>query len=146
MTDKKRVWIAAGIILNPTGDKIFITRRAANAHQGGFWEFAGGKVEANETAEQAVIRELQEEVGITATHIEPFIALEHDYPDKALTFDFFVIRQFSGEAFGKEGQSGQWVAISELKDYPFPTANDVVLEKIVSELSVASSEIPNSAN
>ncbi|MEC6797827.1 8-oxo-dGTP diphosphatase MutT [Photobacterium sp. S4TG1] len=127
---KKRVWIAAGIILNPTQDRIFITRRDANAHQGGLWEFAGGKVEANETAEQAVIRELNEEVGIQVTTLTPFISLAHDYPDKALQFDFFAITAFAGEARGNEGQAGLWVAISDLNDYPFPEANMAVLAKI----------------
>lgn len=87
--EKKQVWISAGIILNTQQDEVFITRRAAKAHQGGFWEFAGGKVESGETAEQAVIRELDEEVGIHATELEHFIALEHDYPEKSLKFDFF---------------------------------------------------------
>ncbi|GAL06486.1 mutator mutT protein [Photobacterium aphoticum] len=95
--DKKQVWISAGIILNAAQDKVFITRRAATAHKGGFWEFAGGKVESGETAEQAVIRELHEEVGIEATALEHFMALEHDYPEKALKFDFFLITAFTGE-------------------------------------------------
>ncbi|MEC6908469.1 8-oxo-dGTP diphosphatase MutT [Photobacterium piscicola] len=127
---KKRVWIAAGIILNSTQDHIFITRRDANAHQGGLWEFAGGKVETNETAELAVIRELKEEVGIEVTTLEPLISLAHDYPDKALQFDFFAITAFTGEARGNEGQAGLWVAISDLNDYPFPEANMAVLAKI----------------
>ncbi|PSU64318.1 8-oxo-dGTP diphosphatase MutT [Photobacterium phosphoreum] len=128
---KKRIWIAAGIILSPAQDRIFITRRHANAHQGGLWEFAGGKVETNETAEQAVIRELDEEVGIQVTVLAPLISLAHDYPDKALNFDFFAITAFTGEARGNEGQAGLWVAINELNQYPFPEANAAVLTKII---------------
>ena len=128
---KKRLWIAAGIILNSAQDHVFITRRHANAHQGGLWEFAGGKVETNETAEQAVIRELNEEVGIQVTALTPLISLAHDYPDKALQFDFFAITAFTGEACGNEGQAGLWVAINELEQYPFPEANVAVLAKIV---------------
>lgn len=129
--DKKRVWISAGIILNDRKDSVFITRRPAKAHKGGFWEFAGGKVEQGETAEQAVIRELHEEVGIEATALEHFMALEHDYPEKALKFDFFLVTAFEGEAFGKEGQPGEWVALSNLRDYTFPEANEVVLDKLM---------------
>ncbi|KLV06341.1 MULTISPECIES: 8-oxo-dGTP diphosphatase MutT [Photobacterium] len=129
--DKKRVWISAGIILNDSKDSVFITRRPAKAHKGGFWEFAGGKVEQGETAEQAVIRELHEEVGIEATALEHFMALEHDYPEKALKFDFFLVTAFEGEAFGKEGQPGEWVALSNLRDYTFPEANEVVLDKLM---------------
>ncbi|MCD9486082.1 8-oxo-dGTP diphosphatase MutT [Photobacterium iliopiscarium] len=128
---KKRLLIAAGIILNSTQDHVFITRRHANAHQGGLWEFAGGKVETNETAEQAVIRELNEEVGIQVTALTPLINLAHDYPDRALQFDFFAITAFTGEACGNEGQAGLWVAINELEQYPFPEANAAVLAKII---------------
>lgn len=129
--EKKQVWISAGIILNTQQDEVFITRRAAKAHQGGFWEFAGGKVESGETAEQAVIRELDEEVGIHATELEHFIALEHDYPEKSLKFDFFLVKGFDGEAYGKEGQPGEWVKLTSLRDYAFPEANEVVLEKLM---------------
>ncbi|PSW04616.1 8-oxo-dGTP diphosphatase MutT [Photobacterium lipolyticum] len=129
--DKKRIWISAGIILNPDHDQVFITRRAAKAHQGGFWEFAGGKVEVGETAEQAVIRELFEEVGINATELEHFMALEHDFPDKALKFDFYLVKAFHGEAYGKEGQPGEWVKLADLTRYAFPDANDAVLEKLM---------------
>ncbi|MGF1680689.1 8-oxo-dGTP diphosphatase MutT [Photobacterium minamisatsumaniensis] len=130
--EKKQIWISAGIILNAEQDQVFITQRAAKAHKGGFWEFAGGKVEAGETAEQAVIRELQEEVGIHATALEHFMALEHDYPEKALKFDFYLVKAFEGEAFGKEGQPGEWVALSALSEYAFPEANNVVLQKLMS--------------
>lgn len=131
--EKKQVWISAGIILNPAQDKVFITQRAAKAHKGGFWEFAGGKVECGETAEQAVIRELYEEVGIVATALEHFIGITHDYSEKALMLDFFLVTAFEGEAFGKEGQPGEWVALSQLRDYAFPEANDAVLEKLIEE-------------
>ncbi|MGR5148635.1 8-oxo-dGTP diphosphatase MutT [Photobacterium alginatilyticum] len=129
--EKKQVWISAGIILNAQQDEVFITRRAAKAHKGGFWEFAGGKVERGETAEQAVIRELDEEVGIRATELEHFMALEHDYPEKSLKFDFFLIKAFEGEAYGKEGQPGEWVKLTCLRDYAFPEANEVVLDKLM---------------
>lgn len=129
--NKKRIWISAGIILNPEHDQVFITRRAAKAHLGGLWEFAGGKVEAGETAEQAVVRELFEEVGINATDLEHFIALEHDFPDKILKFDFYLIKAFKGKAYGKEGQPGEWVYFSELGNYAFPEANHAVLEKLM---------------
>ncbi|OEE57906.1 7,8-dihydro-8-oxoguanine-triphosphatase [Enterovibrio norvegicus FF-33] len=128
--DKKRIHIAAGIILNPDYSQIFITQRPAKAHKGGFWEFAGGQVEHGETAEQAVIRELEEEVGITATVVEAFMSMTHDYPDKALTFDFFLIKAFDGVPYGKEGQPGQWVEILALSGFEFPEANSPVLAKI----------------
>ncbi|MFD2178785.1 8-oxo-dGTP diphosphatase MutT [Veronia pacifica] len=128
--EKKRVHIAAGIILNHNETEVYITQRDANSHKGGFWEFPGGKVETGETAEQAVIRELVEEVGIQAHRPEPFLSLNHDYPEKSLSFDFFLIKDFEGMPFGKEGQKGLWASISELNQYAFPEANSVVLEKL----------------
>ncbi|MGR5152715.1 8-oxo-dGTP diphosphatase MutT [Photobacterium swingsii] len=128
--DKKQLWISAGIILNAQQDKVFITQRAAKAHKGGFWEFAGGKVELNETAEQAVIRELHEEVGIDVTELEHFLSLAHDYPEKSLKFDFYLVTAFTGEAYGKEGQPGKWVSIEALAPSDFPEANGAVLDKL----------------
>lgn len=127
----KRIHIAAGVILNSDQTKVFITQRAPKAHKGGLWEFPGGKVEDGETAQQAVIRELDEEVGIVVTASEILMSLEHDYSDKALTFDFFIINGFDGEPFGKEGQPGRWVMISQLPNYEFPEANHPVLQKVL---------------
>ncbi|WP_414718361.1 8-oxo-dGTP diphosphatase MutT [Thaumasiovibrio subtropicus] len=128
---KKRVHIAAGIILSADQQEVFLTRREAKAYQGGFWEFAGGKVEQGESAEQAVVRELEEEVGIQVTALMPFYALEHDYPDKALKFDFFLVTEFDGHPFGKEGQEHTWARVEALRDFEFPQANHVVIEALL---------------
>ncbi|WP_413111102.1 8-oxo-dGTP diphosphatase MutT [Thaumasiovibrio sp. DFM-14] len=127
---KKRKHIAVGIILSRNGEQVFITQRAATQHQGGFWEFAGGQVELGETVEQAVVRELHEEVGITVTSMNPFTSLQHDYPDKQLAFDFFLVTDFEGQPYGKEGQPGLWVDIQALDSYAFPAANTSVLDML----------------
>lgn len=132
--EEKRIHIAAGIILNSDNTKIFITQRPPKAHKAGLWEFPGGKVEAGETAQEAVIRELDEEVGIVVGELSLFMSLDHDYPDKALTFDFFIIHRFDGEPFGKEGQVGIWVETSQLPQFDFPKANHTVLEQILQRL------------
>nr|WP_086938440.1 8-oxo-dGTP diphosphatase MutT [Thaumasiovibrio occultus] len=131
MTEKKQVYIAVGIILSADRSQIFITQRAQKAHKGGFWEFAGGKVEDGESAKEAVVRELSEEVGISVTGLEPFMTLAHDYPEKSLSFDFFLVTQFGGEPFGKEGQPSAWVQIDELRDYDFPEANAPVIQALM---------------
>lgn len=129
----KRIHIVAAIIFNQDKSKIFITKRPDDKHKGGFWEFPGGKVEAGESIEQAMARELEEEVGIVVLHQTPFEHLEYDYPDKSLKFDFICVHEFSGEPYGKEGQQGAWVAIADLRHYTFPEANVPILKRVIQE-------------
>ncbi|MGF1741241.1 8-oxo-dGTP diphosphatase MutT [Vibrio profundum] len=129
----KRVHIVAAIIFNCDKSEIFITKRADDKHQGGLWEFPGGKVEAGESEQQALSRELHEEIGITVTQCQAFEAFAHDYPDKSLQFAFYTVSDFQGQPYGKEGQQGQWVAVTQLKAFAFPAANIPVLEKVVSQ-------------
>tara|TARA_Y100001956_G_scaffold81144_1_gene97956 strand:- start:1448 stop:1846 length:399 start_codon:yes stop_codon:yes gene_type:complete len=131
----KRIHIVAGIIFNQDKSQVFITKRPDGKHKGGFWEFPGGKVEQGETIEQAMIRELEEEIGIITTEQSLFEHLEFDYPDKSLKFDFITVTQFEGQPYGKEGQQGEWVEIAELSNYAFPEANVPILERVVKEFS-----------
>ncbi|WP_150137438.1 8-oxo-dGTP diphosphatase MutT [Candidatus Enterovibrio escicola] len=128
---KSCVHIAVGIIVNTECSMIFITQRSGKAPNGNLWEFAGGKVEVNETVEQAVYRELKEEVGINVKMAEPFISLIKNCSDKILAVDFFLITSFEGEPFGNEGQIGFWVPVSKLSELKFPEANKPVLDKLV---------------
>ncbi len=129
----KRLHIVAAIIFNADKSEVFITQRPQDKHKGGYWEFPGGKVEEGETSEQAITRELEEEIGITVTEQKLFEHLQHDYPDKALTFDFIEVHQFEGQPFGKEGQQARWVSVAELANYRFPEANVPILEKVVAQ-------------
>lgn len=129
----KRVHIVAGIIFNQDQSQVFITKRPDDKHKGGFWEFPGGKVEVNESIEQAMIRELDEEIGIQVTQQSLFEHLEYDYPDKSLTFDFISVHQFEGNPYGREGQKGTWVKIADLPNYTFPEANVPILNRVVEE-------------
>ncbi|CAM3990038.1 8-oxo-dGTP diphosphatase MutT [Vibrio neonatus] len=127
----KRVHIVAGIIFNPEKKQIYITKRPDHAHKGGFWEFPGGKVEQNESAADAIERELFEEIGICQLDSEVFQHFDFDYSDKALSFDFFVVHSFQGTPFGKEGQQGQWVNVADLANYAFPEANIPVVKSVI---------------
>ena len=131
----KRTHIVAAIIFNRDKSEVFITKRPDEKHKGGFWEFPGGKVESGETIEQAIVRELDEEVGIRATELSLFEHLEFDYPDKSLKFDFICVMEFEHSPYGKEGQQGAWVPIAELSRYAFPEANMPILQRVMKEFS-----------
>lgn len=118
--------VAVGVIKNPEG-KILISLRAAGLHQGDLWEFPGGKIEAFETVEQALIRELKEELGLTVTAISPLITVKHRYPEFSVQLNVFLIEQFSGIANSCIGQQIKWVAPDELKHYAFPAANQPII-------------------
>jgi 8-oxo-dGTP diphosphatase len=114
--------VAAAVIRGVDG-RILITRRADTQHQGGLWEFPGGKVEEGEAVRAALARELQEELGIAVTAARPLIKVRHDYPDKQVLLDVWEVTGFTGEPHGAEGQPLAWVSVRELPNYDFPEAN-----------------------
>jgi len=113
----------------PAQRLILISKRAKGVHQGGFWEFPGGKVEATETVVEALSRELFEELGIRVKreHVSPLIQIEHDYGDKKVFLDVYTVHQFEGEANGREGQPIKWVLDADLLAYSFPEANKSIV-------------------
>jgi 8-oxo-dGTP diphosphatase len=121
----KRILVAAAVIRRE--GKILIAQRPQDKHQGGLWEFPGGKVEEGEPVQQALVRELEEELGITATSARPLIRITHDYPDKSVCLDVWEVSAFTGEAHGREGQPVRWVSDDELAGYEFPAANHPIL-------------------
>jgi 8-oxo-dGTP diphosphatase len=125
----KIVEVAVGVIKRD--NKIYISKRADDLHQGGKWEFPGGKREANETIEQTLVRELSEEIGIQVTKQSHFMLIEHDYGDKKVRLDVRLVEDFEGEASHQEGQQSQWVEISELNQFIFPEANKVIIDKLL---------------
>lgn len=125
----KIVDIAIAIVKDSKND-FLICLRPDDTHQGGKWEFPGGKVEAGETPEQAMLRELLEEVDIAATHYHLFEKCFFDYGDKQLNLYFYLIEQFTGRAISKEGQPLKWVSKNQLANYDFPEANNKVINKL----------------
>ena len=131
------IHVAVGVIFdNQQSDQILIAKRPQHLHQGGLWEFPGGKVAAGETVDQALERELFEELGITVTQSQPLMQIEHNYSDKQVFLDIWTVTQYSGEARGLEGQECRWVAMQQLlcveSKYQFPEANKAILEKLKS--------------
>ncbi|TQV79434.1 Nudix family hydrolase [Exilibacterium tricleocarpae] len=118
----KVVHVAAGVIVNGRGE-VLIAKRPDHTHQGGLWEFPGGKVEAGESVPAALARELLEELAIEVTHSRPLICIRHDYADKSVLLDVWKVTGFSGEPQGNEGQPVAWVGADQLLDFAFPAAN-----------------------
>ena len=124
------VTVAVGILIDGVG-RVLVTRRAPDAHQGGLWEFPGGKVEAGETLVEALARELREELGVLVQTTEALMALEHDYGDKRVRLDVHRVTRWSGEPRGLEGQSLAWQRPEQLRDWGFPAANRPILERLL---------------
>lgn len=122
----KRIHVMAAVIRDPQG-RILIAKRPDHTHLGGLWEFPGGKLEAGEQRFDGLRRELQEELGVTVTAARPLLDIRHDYPDKSVRLDVWLVTGFSGEAHGAEGQPVRWVAPAELNDYSFPAANTPIV-------------------
>ena len=125
------VHVAVGVVLN-SHNEVLIALRAKQAHQGGLWEFPGGKVEADETIQQALVRELKEELDIIADCFKPLVVIEHDYGDKTVRLDVWLVTRFDGVPVGCEGQQVKWANIDVLTGYEFPAANKKIIEKIFS--------------
>ena len=100
----KVLHVVAAAIFNKQGD-LLIAQRPPDKHMGGLWEFPGGKVEAGEAVTDALCRELDEELGIQPLSWEPLISIEHTYPEKTVLLDVWIVRDFGGEAYGREGQA-----------------------------------------
>ena len=132
------VHVAVGVIIGEQG-QIFIAKRPDHVHQGGLWEFPGGKLDGGETVQQALTRELFEELGIHAEDFSPLLEVRHDYPDKSVLLDVWMVTEFSGTAHGKEGQVVAWVPVAELQDYTFPQANLAIIEAIQNRYLIPSS-------
>jgi 8-oxo-dGTP diphosphatase len=124
------VTVAVGILIDDAG-RVLVTRRAPGAHQGGLWEFPGGKLEEGETLLEALTRELSEELGVRVETTEPFMVLEHDYGDKQVRLDIHRVTRWSGEPRGLEGQPLAWQRPEQLRDWAFPAANRPILERLL---------------
>lgn len=108
---------------------VLLARRPVHKHQGGKWEFPGGKVEQGEPAPVALARELLEELGILANpaSMRPFVEVRHSYPDKHIWLDVWEITDFSGIPHGCEGQEVAWFSLDDLAVLEFPAANTPIL-------------------
>lgn len=100
--------VAAGILCDAEG-RILIAERLGGGPFHGLWEFPGGKIGADETSAQALSRELAEELGIEVTTCAPFMNLRHEYDDRIVTIEFFIVSDWNSDPVGREGQALRWV-------------------------------------
>ncbi len=129
--DSGPVHVVAAVIFNAAGDQVLIARRPQHLHQGGLWEFPGGKVEAGESPRAALARELWEELALRVVRCAEWLQVEHTYPDKTVRLDVWRVDETSGAPIGNEGQTVAWVPLSRLREYPFPAANQEILARLL---------------
>lgn len=122
---RKPIVLVAACALVDADRRVLIAERPAGKAMAGLWEFPGGKVEAGETPEEALIRELHEELGITTrvACLAPLTFASHAYDDFHLLMPLFICRRFEGIATAREGQALKWVRAQALRDYPMPAAD-----------------------
>lgn len=152
ITMKKQIHVAVGVIFdcpqnsanNGTGH-ILIAKRADHQHQGGFWEFPGGKVEEGESVQIALQRELEEELGLTSSidDMAPIMTIPFEYPDKSILLDVWAVYNVSNllleevgnsDFRGKEDQPLAWVKQADIAEYEFPPANQPIIETLLASI------------
>lgn len=130
----KTVLVAAVALIDVDG-RILLAQRPAGKSMAGMWEFPGGKVEADESPEHALIRELEEELGIDTWEscLAPLTFASHRYEAFHLLMPLFACRKWQGVPSGREGQKLKWVVVNQLRDYPMPPA-DIPLISVLRDL------------
>lgn len=125
----KPILLVAACALIDTDGRILLAQRPEGKSLAGLWEFPGGKVEAGETPEETLIRELEEEIGVTtkAPCLAPLTFASHTYETFHLLMPLYVCRRFEGIARGREGQAVKWVRPQALRDYPMPPADEPLI-------------------
>ena len=125
---------------------ILIAKRADHQHQGGLWEFPGGKVEAGESVQVALLSELQEELGLVSSldDMRPLITIPFHYPDKSVLLDVWAVynagafkEALGKKGLGKEGQPLAWAEQSDLANYEFPAANKAIIDALLLPQKIA---------
>ncbi len=120
-----KILLVAAVALIDADGRVLLTQRPEGKSLAGLWEFPGGKVETGETPEAALIRELDEELGVETwtSCLAPLFFASHSYPDFHLLMPLFACRRWQGTAMGREGQKLAWVCGNDLRDYPMPPAD-----------------------
>lgn len=128
-----RLLLVAAVALIDTDGRVLISKRLEGKQLGGLWEFPGGKVEAGERPELALIRELKEELAIDVAEscLAPLTFASHAYEDFHLLMPLYVCRRWKGQVLGAEGQELAWVWPLKLRDYPMPPADVPLIPHLI---------------
>ncbi|WP_441230831.1 (deoxy)nucleoside triphosphate pyrophosphohydrolase [Tardiphaga sp. 215_C5_N2_1] len=128
----KLVLVVACALIDPDG-RVLIAQRPEGKALAGLWEFPGGKLEPGERPEAALIRELDEELGITVKEacLAPLTFASHAYEDFHLLMPLYICRRWEGLAISKEGQNLTWVRPNKLRDYPMPAADIPLIPHLI---------------
>ncbi len=125
----KRIRVALAILLQD--NQVLVAKRRPEQHQGGLWEFPGGKVEEGESMASAALRELQEEMGVQGEAPQCIWQHQHDYGDRCVELQAFVIRHWQGRPQQQQGNPQRWVPLAELMTLAMPAANQPLNEQLV---------------
>jgi mutator protein MutT len=132
-------WIEVGVGIlaedRPEGQRVLIARRLQGGVLGGYWEFPGGKLEAEESLEQCVAREFAEELGLEVVVGTKLVVVEHDYPHGRVRLSAYMCRRRGGEPRALQVAEHRWVSAGELGTYRFPPANGQVISHLLGWLA-----------
>lgn len=128
-----KIMLVVACALVDVDNRVLISRRPEGKSMGGLWEFPGGKVEPEETPEDALIREMEEELGVRIKHpcLAPLTFASHRYDSFHLLMPLYVCRRWEGIVEAREGQETAWVRANRLRDYPMPPADEPLVAHLI---------------
>lgn len=126
----QRIEVAVGLLFDQAG-KVLVGQRVVKDQYFAKWEFPGGKLETDESPEQALRREFEEEVGVRILASSPLMQLDHDYPDRKVRLHVCIIDEYTGLVESLEGQALQWVELSQLAELDFLQGNQAIVQTLL---------------
>ena len=128
-----KILLVVAVALIDADDRLLIAQRPEGKALAGLWEFPGGKIDAGERPEEALIRELREELGITVKEacLAPLTFASYGYPEFHLLMPLYVCRRWEGFVQSREGQALKWVRARDLRQYPMPPADEPLIPPLV---------------
>ncbi len=128
-----KILLVVAVALIDADDRVLIAQRPEGKALAGLWEFPGGKIDQGERPEAALIRELQEELGITVKEacLAPLTFASYAYPEFHLLMPLYVCRRWEGFVQSREGQALKWVRAKDLRQYPMPPADEPLIPPLV---------------